>query len=252
MKAVPQKPPRKISSAVDLARIISSLPDGHRFLFRGQNVNLPPLPRLAREAQKLNLTAEQVLNIEQVMLDRFRHESMPFLQGVRPATDFDWLSLAQHHGLPTRLLDWTAHALAALWFAVANDPPQDVSEGVVWVLKVAQKNEVKPDQLTKVFELKRTYVFQPFHIDRRIAAQAGWFSIHWYSEGPNKFFSLDRIRTFKDSLEGYAVPKKQFNKIRKELRLLGVTEATLFPDLSGLSAEIQAESLGSLRPTPTI
>jgi hypothetical protein len=104
----------------------------------------------------------------------------------------------------------------------------------------------------KVFELRRTYVFQPFHIDRRIAAQAGWFSIHWYSEKPNKFYALDRIRKFRDDVVGYSVPKKHFAKLRKELRLLGVTEATLFPDLSGLSAEIQAETLGSFRPTPTI
>jgi len=252
MKTIELTPRKVINSAVDLAKIVRSLPDGQRFLFRGQNVNLPPLPRLAREAQKRNLSAEQVLKTEQVMLERFRHESVPFLQGIRPSTDFDWLSLAQHHGLPTRLLDWTSHAMTALWFAVANDPPENVSEGVVWLLKVEQKNEVKPGDSVKVFELRRTYIFQPFHIDRRIAAQAGWFSIHWYSEGPRKFFSLDRIRTFKANLDGYAVPKKHFNKIRTELRLLGVTEATLFPDLSGLSAEIQAESLGSVRPTPTI
>jgi hypothetical protein len=252
MGTIASKSSKVIESVVDLSRIVSTLPDGHRFLFRGQDVNLPPIPRLAREAQKRNLTAEQVLKIEQVMLDRFRHESVPFLQGIHPTTDFDWLSLAQHHGLPTRLLDWTSHALTALWFAVANDPPEKVTEGVVWLLKVEPKNEVKPDQTIKVFELKRTYVFQPFHIDRRIAAQAGWFSIHWYSEGPNKFYSLDRIRTFKDNIEGYPVPKQHFDKLRKELRLLGVTEATLFPDLSGLSAEIQAESLRTFRPTPAI
>jgi hypothetical protein len=90
---------------------------------------------------------------------------------------------------------------------VAYDPPTAATEGVVWILKVEPKQEVKPDESVKMFELRRTYIFQPFHIDRRIAAQAGWFSIHWYSEGPKKFFSLDRIRTFKNIFKAMQFPK---------------------------------------------
>jgi hypothetical protein len=243
---------KSIESAIDLAEIVSSLPEGHRFLFRGQNINLPPLPRLAREATDKNLTAEQVLHAEQIMLERFRRESVPFLHGLRPQNNFDWLSIAQHHGLPTRLLDWSGHALAALWFAVASDPPKGVTEGVVWVLKVDPKNEKKPTGDEDVFNLRRTYIFQPFHIDRRIAAQAGWFSIHWYTAEKGKFYSIDRIRTYIKNITPYSVPVSRFAHLRRELRLLGVTEATLFPDLTGLCAEIQAENLGSFRPLSTI
>src|SRR5438128_693296 len=155
-----------IKSATDIASIVSRLPKGHRFLFRGQNVNLPPLPRIGRIAREKKLTPEDVNKIEHKMLERLRHESMPFLHGIHPQTDFEWLSIAQHHGLPTRLLDWTGHALAALWFAVADDPTENVKEGVVWVLEVDPKDEKTPEPNESLFDLRRTYIFQPFHIDR--------------------------------------------------------------------------------------
>ena len=71
-------------------------------LFRGQNVDKPLLPKIARLARESKIT--DIETIEQQMLERFRKESIPFLQGARPETVWDWLSIAQHQGLPTRLL----------------------------------------------------------------------------------------------------------------------------------------------------
>lgn len=101
------------------------------FIFRGQRRDLPLLPKLAR----LELRGE-IKNIENLIIDEFRRTSMP-LSEFQPKDDWDILSLAQHHGLPTRLLDWTYSALAALWFTVKDPPYKNgkISEnGVVWVL----------------------------------------------------------------------------------------------------------------------
>lgn len=245
--------PKNIESVVDIASIVTELPKNKRFLFRGQTVNEPPLPRFAREVLKRNLSSEEVYKIERQMLDRVKRESLPFLQGLpQPETDFDWLSIAQHHGLPTRLLDWTASALAALWFAVSPQPKKKTKEGVVWILEVEPGNEKRPESNESPFELRRTYIFQPFHIDRRIVAQAGWFSIHRYAEEKGKFYGLDNIRTYKPHLKRHPVPSNKFADLRDELRILGITEASLFPDLSGLCAEIQAETLRTFRPPTTI
>jgi FRG domain len=236
----------EITSVGEIEAVVRSVKGTGRVLFRGQNVDKPLLPRIARVAEEKGLNHDEVFEIERRMVARFKRESAPLLGGLRPQSEWDWLSLAQHQGLPTRLLDWTANALAALWFAVASDPPIH-ENGVLWVLSVDPENEKSPSNNEDPFNLRRTYVFQPFHIDRRITAQSGWFSVHRYSEERGKFIALDRNTKFKGSLSRYSVPTSVFFRLRRELRIVGLTQATMFPDLPGLCADIQAECIGSYR-----
>lgn len=207
----------------------------------------PLLPKIARIAKDQAISYERLAGVERQMLERLRRESVPFLSGIQPETDWDWLSVARHQGLPTRLLDWSASALVGLWFAVAEDPPAKRGAGVLWVLEVEPANEKTPSSKEDVFGLRRTYVFQPFHIDRRIVAQSSWFSVHMYAERSARFIPLDQNDKYKRFLRRYEVPRSAFEPLRKELRVMGVTQATVFPDLSGLCAEIQADCLGALR-----
>ena len=242
----------QIKSVSDLTEIFSSLKATNRLLFRGQNVNRPLLPKIARLAVDRAIPHDEIVKLERRMLDRFKRESVPLLQGLQPRTDWDWLAVAQHQGLPTRLLDWTSNAIAALWFAVSTDPPKGSDEGALWILDVQSENEKSPNADDDIFELRRTYVFQPFHFDRRIVAQSGWFSVHRYAEERSKFISLESNTKFKTSLKRCSIQRRHFEELRRQLRLMGVTQATLFPDLSGLCSEIQADVLGAQRPLPTI
>src|SRR5437879_6625407 len=168
--------PTEVATVSDLAETVSGLlgADATRFLFRGQNIDRPLKPKIARER---SISASKIIQIERSMLARFKKESVPFLTGERPHSDWDWLSVAQHQGMPTRLLDWSANALAALWFAVAVDPPGNEPHGVIWVLRIETSDLKSPTKREDIWSLRRTYVFQPFHIDRRISAQAAWFSV---------------------------------------------------------------------------
>jgi hypothetical protein len=143
-----------------------------RRLFRGQNTDKPLLPRIVRLAQKNGIPLAKVTEIERKMLQRFRRESAPMLGSSRGETDWQLLSIAQHQGMPTRLLDWTANALAGLWFAVSTDPPEGEKYGVVWVLEVDPADEKSPKPDEEIFTLAKTYVFPPHHLDRRIVAQS--------------------------------------------------------------------------------
>lgn len=240
--------PDEIASVSDFAHKVAALPSG-RILFRGQNVDLPLLPKIARHTA---LSADALEVAEQRMLNRFKREGAPFLNGMAPANDWDWLSIAQHQGMPTRLLDWTTNSLAALWFAVATDPPEGHEAGVVWVLSLADEDLSVPRHDENPFKVGHTRVFQPFHVDKRIAAQAGWFSVHKYSESAGKFVPLDQHRTYKNKVRRLRIQKAHFSTIRDALRRMGLTRATLFPDLSGLCADIQEEYLLALRPANSI
>jgi hypothetical protein len=182
--------------------------------------------------------------VEQKMLERFRRESVPMLDTSRERTVWELLSIAQHHRMPTGLLDWTSSALVGLWFAVGSNPPNPEKHGVVWMIE--NPNEKKLEPSDNIFDLEKTYFFQPFHIDRRIVAQSAWFSI--YRHNRTEYLPLERQKRYKSNLKRFIIPGDCFGSLRQELRLLGVSQATLFPDLEGLGADIQAEFLDSWRP----
>jgi hypothetical protein len=247
--AVTKKNRGEVTSVSDLVESVGKLGVADRYLFRGQNVDEPLKPKIAR--QKVVATSE-IIGVEKKMLERFKKESTPFLTDTRPQTDWDWLSVAQHQGMSTRLLDWSANALAALWFAVSVDPPNGKPHGVVWALRIEASDLKSPTKGEDIWNLRRTYVFQPFHVDRRIAAQSGWFSVHKYVEGKDKFISLESNIKYKSKLTKSTVPRGSFGPIRRELRLMGITKSMLFPDLGGLAADIDEEFLQSQRDPKSI
>lgn len=230
----------EVNSVSDLAELVATLLVADRPLFRGQNTDQPLLPKIARQK---GFTGDQLVAKERDMLDRLKKESTPFLVG-KPESDWDWLSIAQHQGMTTRLLDWSSSALTALWFAVASDPPATEAHGVLWMLDVDSDAIKSPSGSDDVLRLSRTYLFQPFHIDRRISAQSGWFSVHKYINRTDKnFVPLDKNLAFKGKAKKFIIPRSAYRDIRRQLRVMGVTRASLFPDLSGLCADIDVEFL---------
>jgi hypothetical protein len=200
-------------------------------LFRGQPEDWPLVPKIGR----LELD-RPVAEAERVILDIFKQQSLPYLERV-PASDWEWLAIAQHYGLPTRLLDWTLNPLVALWFAVSR-PPSAARNGVVWVFKPASKDFVRVVH-EKPFSGNRTKVFRPSHLAERIRVQAGYFSVHKYIKKSRQFAPFDKIRLYQPHLTKLVVLRSAFSAIRFSLDQYGMNHSTVFPGLDGLSRHIE-------------
>jgi hypothetical protein len=94
-------------------------------LFRGQEEDWDLVPKISR----IVFREKDYRKTELKMLNDFKRFSLPYLKTI-PKNDWDWLALAQHHGMATRLLDWTTNPLAALWFTVKK-PTNSNKNGVL-------------------------------------------------------------------------------------------------------------------------
>jgi hypothetical protein len=211
-------------------------------LFRGQPCDKPLLPKLGRIEPKGKLP-----KVEKLLLSKFDRASLPFRE-FEPKNNWDLLALAQHHGLPTRLLDWTSSALAALWFAVRNSPEKkdngtELENGVVWVLCALVDDFRLDTKHSGPFDNKsRTRIFRPKAISPRIVAQSGVFTVHRLQKPTGdkkfKFVPLERNRNYNDKLVKFIVPPTAFANIRSELNMLNANAALLFPGLDGLCSHL--------------
>jgi len=229
----------RLSSISDVFDVAGFHPDGTIPLYRGQDVDEPLLPGVARLAKRLSLSDPEVT--EKDLLSTFKSMSMPFLTANVPTTDWEWMALARHHGLSTRLLDWTSNAFFALWFAVFPHPDETDRTRVLWVLELSSSDLQLPHPDTSVFTLGRTFAFQPPHISRKIAAQSAWFTIHKYVQKKAKFIALEANVNFGPRLRKYYIHRDALPTIRAQLKLLGINQFSLFPDLDHLANHLEED-----------
>ena len=201
--------------------------DGHELiLFRGQPKDESLLPKFARNHPKLRKVRSILL--ERRILADFKKRARPYLD-FEVRSDWEWLALAQHHGLITRLLDWTKNPLAALWFTVKDACANEDEYGVVWRFIVQEKNLLDEKENPDPFDNSEVKVYQPEHIVKRLVAQDGWFTVHKARIAP-----LELEENLSDKLLKIKIPSKSFSRIRYHLDQCNINHASLFPDLDGL------------------
>jgi len=238
---------REIGTLSDYFRLFgpAMIPDSGVFWFRGLgdfHWDLTPSAlRFKKQADRdhaLRLLAE-FKRCAEIQLSR----------PPEPTDHLAWVQLAQHYGLPTRLLDWTENAAAALYFACVSEPGTD---GFVCVLKPEDLNrqavgdprilDVERDAalIAKYLALKggvnrrgrKTVAIQPVWNSQRIMLQRGVFTLHG-----SKDFRLDKRQV--PSLMAVPVLAKHKQDLRLELERVGVTEMALFPELEHVCSHLK-------------
>ena len=225
----------KINKLSDLIKILENLEDPGNYLFRGQRkASWPLLPKIARI-----MGGDCSLEEEKEIFKTFIKNSHP-LTSTQPENSLSWMAVAQHHGLPTRLLDWSLNPLVALWYSV-NERPPDMDDGVLWVYEPPRDTLVNLLDTSKEpdpFVIDRVYVYYPQHEDLRIRAQSGVFTIHCRKMKNQQFDPFEESNIYEETLTKFLIPTDSFEGIRKSLRHCGVHAASLMPDLDGLATYI--------------
>lgn len=218
---------RNITSWTDLAQVVEALArQKTNWIFRGEPSSTYELrPAAGREEghQGAARTVKYDIQNERAALRRFRYDAQPYV-GFGAHSDLEWLAIAQHYGMATRLLDWTESLLVATFFAVE----QAGSEGHALIYGVSGLPVLNPDEIHDPFEIEEVSIYRSRHIDARIAAQRGVFTVH---PDPTAPFQHPNLRTWKISQEAC-------RDLKIVLDSCAINYASMFPDLHGLARHV--------------
>ena len=210
--------PNPVSNFIQLYEVLQPFRGG-RWVFRGVH---DPEHALVPKVGRIKTLARE----EKRIFEYFRRESPAFTSEI-PDDDWELLALAQHHGLPTRLLDWTENPLVAAYFA--SDSKYD-REGVIYAMD--NRRAVKSSERSP-FEISSIMRYRPRHITRRIHAQQGVFTVH-----PDPRTPLDVGKKNEISVHRIVISKEYKSYLVWDLTNFGIQRAALFPDLDGLASHI--------------
>ncbi len=242
------------NSVGELINIVASIV-GHsnsKYWYRGQvdsNWNL--LPSVFRT----EAPDEQLKSIERDQMHNFRSRA-----GVRysqkPAFEniSGWLSLAQHYGLPTRLLDWSRSPLVAAYFSIErylyelNVQPidaciwclqphsmnleQELGDYTVTIDSGECRNELNPAFYHESEETGKVRGVMSSETDLRMFVQQGAFTIHSTTK------PLEEMSFSKGVLYKICFPSAAVVRIAQELAVSGFRKGDIYPDLQNLATDL--------------
>jgi hypothetical protein len=226
-------------------------PPFSNWAFRGERDERWPLySSLSRYLQNFGLAREAWSAQEDRVLRIFKRKAHQFLATPPDADDdFQWMALMQHHGAPTRLIDFTWSPYVAAFFALERT----LADGVVWAMNPARVDSSRNVKRVRVdprihgnfaryfLPGKRHFIWmgEPHTMNRRLIAQSGTFAVPGVLDVPIEEILGDRDQ---ESILAKIVLTNAVREVgMRELYRMNITYATLFPDLDGLARSMRYE-----------
>ena len=238
-----------------IARVAIGIPPGAAYTFRGQpNAAHSLEPSFQRKISKLSRA--DAIRIEKILLAEFQSQAHLLMQPAWLPDYRDmisWWSLMQHHGAPTRLLDWTKSPYVAAYFAVESHPDQD---GALWYfhanrLDVRLKELGEPAMEDAIKDLNRffasenerscCYLFERKQKIERMVTQQGGFTVS-PDVLANHADIIEKALVNNDDREWFkkiVIPAELKSEFLLQLHRLNVNGIALFPGIDGLGRSLK-------------
>lgn len=178
---------------------------------------------------------------------------------------WNWTVLAQHHGVPTRLLDITRNPLVAMWFACLGQSDLD-KDGAVYVIsgdlqmqgldKEVYKKTKHKDIVSGILNgdkkyesVRKPFVVEPYFLEERMASQRSAFLVWGFDQEPlnetdgvyfsKKNTSDDEETAPKIMVHKIIIPANTKESSLESLSILGIDERSIYPGLDGIGRYIK-------------
>ena len=256
-----------------LGEIQSSLGEGREWIFRGQHCDCSLKTSLERACQNFSLPITSQKSLEEILLREFCRRAHHYEKNIPEDDDkIEWLSLMQHFGAPTRVLDWTYSPYIGIYFALERRAKEG-NEAVLWAvdLRWAQNQifslissldrfKTLPDCCKEAIErfvigspsardkiigatflmdssIKCAFPVTPYRLNERMTVQKGLFLC-----SANLDFTFEEnlcaLSGFHENIFNFVIAAEARMPLLRELQKMNVDRTTLFPGLAGFAQSL--------------